>query len=122
MTLLTCPRCSTVLDRVAVQATEVDRCGGCGCVWLDRGELGALLAVEPTAVAELVNAGGHAAAPPLHGAIVLDCPACEGKLQTLDLGQVRVDRCTACQGLLFDNKGLEPGLALLRAEAKKRGA
>src|SRR3954452_5916281 len=36
---ITCPRCGSEMDEVAVEHAKVDRCAGCGGIFLDRGEL-----------------------------------------------------------------------------------
>ncbi len=115
-----CARCNTVLDRVTVQNTEVDRCPSCGSVWLDLGELGTLVSAPAEEVGELIREGGQSDAPPLHAAIQLDCPACKGSLQTIEFGGVRVDRCDSCRGTLFERDGLEKGIAKLRDEWQRR--
>jgi uncharacterized protein len=34
-----CPRCGSEMNEVAVEHVKVDRCSGCGGVFLDKGEL-----------------------------------------------------------------------------------
>ena len=34
-----CPRCGSEMNEVAIEHVEVDRCTGCGGVFLDKGEL-----------------------------------------------------------------------------------
>jgi len=34
-----CPRCGAVMEEVAVEQVKIDRCTGCGGVFLDNGEL-----------------------------------------------------------------------------------
>lgn len=47
-----CPRCEGQLVARLSHGVEVDVCGGCGGVWLDRGELENLMASsEPTVLA-----------------------------------------------------------------------
>jgi Zn-finger nucleic acid-binding protein len=36
---MTCPRCASAMNEVAVEEVKVDRCTGCGGVFLDKGEL-----------------------------------------------------------------------------------
>lgn len=36
---LKCPRCASMMTQVAVEQVKVDRCTGCGGVFLDKGEL-----------------------------------------------------------------------------------
>ena len=33
---------------------------------------------------------------------MLDCPKCAGKMETVTLGAVEVDRCNMCRGIWFD--------------------
>jgi Zn-finger nucleic acid-binding protein len=117
-----CARCNNVMDRATVSAVEVDRCPSCGAIWLDKGELGALVKADPEAVSAMVAEGGGGDAPPLHAAIRLDCPACKGKLMTLEWDGQRLDRCEGCGGILFERDGLEKGIASLRAEWQRRQA
>lgn len=41
-----CPKCGATLSEVAFRDQRVDRCGTCGGVWLDAGELEALARKE----------------------------------------------------------------------------
>jgi hypothetical protein len=36
---INCPRCESVMNEVSVEHVKVDRCTGCGGVFLDKGEL-----------------------------------------------------------------------------------
>lgn len=97
----TCPSCSLPLKPARYDKVEVDLCGACGGVWLDRGE-GA-------------DAIGPAADPDLwqsHGAVTSrtpterPCPADGAPLESLVLrhgkDEVSVELCTTCQGLWLD--------------------
>lgn len=37
--MINCPRCGSEMNEVAVEHVKVDRCTGCGGVFLDKGEL-----------------------------------------------------------------------------------
>lgn len=43
---IVCPRCADVMHRVERSGVTIDRCSRCGGVFLDRGELQALLRAE----------------------------------------------------------------------------
>jgi Zn-finger nucleic acid-binding protein len=43
---LKCPRCGSEMNEVAVEHVELDRCSGCGGVFLDKGELEILTHVK----------------------------------------------------------------------------
>jgi Zn-finger nucleic acid-binding protein len=36
---MTCPRCASAMNEVAIEQVKIDRCTGCGGVFLDKGEL-----------------------------------------------------------------------------------
>ena len=36
---MTCPRCGSSMNEVALEHVKIDRCTGCGGVFLDKGEL-----------------------------------------------------------------------------------
>jgi hypothetical protein len=43
-----CPKCGRKLEEIVYQKVRIDRCTGCGGVWLDPGELEALAPEEHT--------------------------------------------------------------------------
>lgn len=120
MELRACPRCNTVMDQAKLKDIEIDRCPTCGSVWLDKGELGKLVHVDGSELSDFVAAGGDQDAPPLSAAVVLNCPACNGRLQTLDFAGHRVDRCDKCKGLLFEREHLESGVEAIRHAWQKK--
>jgi uncharacterized protein len=42
-----CPRCGSEMNEVAVEHVKLDRCTGCGGVFLDKGELEILTHAQP---------------------------------------------------------------------------
>lgn len=115
-----CSRCNTVMELVNIQQTDVDRCGSCGSIWLDMGELGKLVKAPLAEISNMVAQGGTTQAPPLHAEVRLDCPACPGALVTMEFAGHRIDRCDQCRGILFEKDHLETGLLYLREEWQKR--
>lgn len=41
-----CPKCDGMLEEIAFEAVQIDRCTKCGGVWLDHGELESLIVKE----------------------------------------------------------------------------
>ena len=41
-----CPKCGMELIEIDYKGMKVDKCSGCGGIWLDAGELGAISKVE----------------------------------------------------------------------------
>ncbi|MFP4058799.1 MAG: zf-TFIIB domain-containing protein [Candidatus Brocadiia bacterium] len=104
MRTLECPRCGEPLVVAEYELIEVDSCAACGGLWLDGGELEALL-------------GSHV--PPLEGPDPelgppqLDCPICVDKLakDRHSPSGVVVDRCPHGDGIWLDRGELESILA-----------
>jgi len=45
---LRCPKCAALLEATLMGPVEIDRCVGCGGIFLDRGELDAITWAERT--------------------------------------------------------------------------
>jgi hypothetical protein len=103
-----CPRCREALIVAEYRHVEIDCCPSCGGVWLDRGELEALVGTAVPAKGQPDGALG----PP-----ELDCPVCVAKLVKDHYGRtdVVVDRCPHGDGTWLDGGELEQILAAYRA-------
>jgi hypothetical protein len=119
--LITCPKCSTVLDRKVVVQVEVDLCPSCGGIWLDPGELERLKQSAHLRDVDLLRqfAGEGRRVPPTSRAVKLPCPVCEGRLTALELGEVAIDVCESCRGIWLDRGELQATLAILAVLAPK---
>ncbi len=94
---MTCPRCEKALARETVVGTEVDRCPGCGGVWLDPGEGEAVTRPDeagavPTEVLAAAIEDHHRSVPvdpPV------DCPRCGEAMarEVFERSGVEIDRC-----------------------------
>jgi len=102
-----CPKCSAPMYRRRVAEVEIDGCPECGGVWLDRGELEALMSHGREVLLEVekqVVAAGQVTEndTPL-------CPLCTnpmGPARGADLERAAALECPACNGLWFDDKAL----------------
>jgi len=112
---IACVKCNSILDRATFEGLEVDLCPRCGGLWLDRGEItraARLPEQELTRLrALLTDVGGP---PPLPTDNTVPCPACEGQLAEVLLGNVHVDYCDSCQGIFLDRGELEEALGAVR--------
>lgn len=104
MRILDCPACQKTLIAVEYGDVEVDCCPACEGVWLDGGELEALVG-QPTAPAATPDAG---LGPPDRG-----CPICVDNLVKERYGRtdVVVDKCPNGHGVWLDKGELESILA-----------
>ena len=109
MRTLECPKCHEAMIVAEHGSVEIDCCSVCGGVWLDGGELEALVgkAVPPKARPD-ADLG-----PP-----ELDCPICVGKLVRDRYGrtQVVVDKCPHGDGIWLDEGELEQILGAYAGE------
>lgn len=110
-----CPGCKRNLRKEKYESTIVDRCTGCGGVWLDEGEIVSILkdvskefSEELKIKAFQTNASGLSSASNVPAN--LPCPKCNVSLDTyqyaLNSG-VYIDRCQNKHGLWLDAGELE---------------
>src|SRR3954451_22692423 len=116
---LTCVKCSSILDRTSFEGLEVDLCPSCRGLWLDRGEItraARLPEAELSRLRALLTADGDP--PPTPTENTLACPACEGSLSEVVLGNVHVEYCDLCHGIFLDRGELEEALRVVRVRDK----
>lgn len=102
---LPCPRHGGSMRRFDVHRVVVDRCVVCGGIWLDLGEIRALLELPADARHDLhlLDRGGSTADPPTGIAPV--CPRDRTPLLPVrDARQphIEYDLCVKCGGVFFD--------------------
>ena len=106
-----CPKCDVKLLLLHFQGLEVDFCERCRGIWLDDGELEALLdphwnkAGNP--LLEALRQSGAGAAGPKHL-----CPRCDRRLHEITLRRdgptaLTLDRCPRGHGIWFDADELQ---------------
>lgn len=115
-----CPRCGGAYDTArdpALRGLDIDRCQGCGSMFLDAGEseaagidTAALFGVRQDATRD----GGQSS---------LSCPACAVPMRVVLVtwigGDIEIDRALCCGGLYLDGGELDP---LMRAGRRARAA
>ena len=99
-----CARHDRAMRRFLIAGIEVDRCGICGGIWLDRGELEALVASDKSgrAAARLLDRSDDAEEVSDHAPV---CPR-DGTplspMRTAAKPHVECDACTQCGGVYLD--------------------
>jgi len=97
-----CPVCREPLLGFEFEGVEIDRCPGCGGIWLDAGELEMITERAGVPPGEL----GEALARSAGGTRTRRrCPRCPRRLREIRIGKngsVAIDRCPWGQGLWFD--------------------
>jgi Zn-finger nucleic acid-binding protein len=111
--LLTCVKCTSVLDKSTIDGIEVDLCPACGGLWLDQGEIEKLGQTARPDIDDLRRAltGGDQAG--LSDATSA-CPRCSGNLSEVKLGRVLIDYCKKCKGVFLDKGELDAALAAVK--------
>ena len=108
MSLLTCPRCESEMDRVKEPDLVVDRCPECRGTFFDKGELDVL-------VAGLSGMHLHFFPEPerqdAHSATACPKPSCGGatmlKKTISDFSEIVFDYCPKCEGIFLDKGELQ---------------
>ncbi len=96
-----CPRCSSAMETVQVEAVEIDRCTKCGGLWFDEFELDELKAKKGS---EEVDTG-HPRNLNQSSQRQLKCPKCETlMLRMVDVQQPHIwyETCEVCGGSFLD--------------------
>ena len=108
---------------IVVAGVEIDRCEGCGGLWLDGGEIKELAQKPADALSEVQAIDNESASVnPTNPGLspeVLDkpCPACGGKLTHAVFASTGVEHCNGCQGLFLDRGELQKAMALVDTTA-----
>ncbi|MFW6161515.1 MAG: zf-TFIIB domain-containing protein [Planctomycetota bacterium] len=111
---LECPTCKEPLIVAEHGGVEIDTCAVCGGVWLDGGELEALIGAT---VPELIEPDAGLGEP------TRDCPVCVDKLVKDRYGHtdIVVDKCPHGDGIWLDPGELEAILAAFRDQPPAGG-
>jgi len=91
------------MERERVAGVTIDRCAGCGSVWLDAGEVERLLMSTEAVLAADSGPSGPAARGQSLGEVL--CPRDLTALEVVrhpEQSHIEVDRCPRCRGMLLD--------------------
>jgi len=78
---------------------EIDRCGHCQGIYLDDGELQALLTRH---LGQEVDTLRYSPLSDMMDDLPATCPRCDVGMEPASLHGVQVDRCPDCSGAFFD--------------------
>ena len=111
-----CPRCEQSLQEKKYERVTIDKCGKCQGVWLDDGEIAAIIEIEeekfsPETVREVI-AHAFAGVPPAVAAEAPQarCPKCAKVMRLLNYAYnsgVVIDRCIDSHGIWLDSGEVE---------------
>jgi len=126
---LSCPRCAGTMATVAAaHCVEIDQCLECAAIWLDAGELEALVADHDPGTAKRPTMGelraGMREVRPSEGAVKYrDCPRCRQVMRRTNFGTISgvvVDECVQ-HGVLLDPGELQAIEAFIRMGGRPLG-
>ena len=121
-----CPVCRVSMSKVRPSGDVdlmLDYCGRCGGMWFDQGEAAALRKCSPKALNTTIVLSDKAymtdcrscgvpmkrnddSCPTCGWQNVIHCPVSETPLDPTERGSVKVDVCSQCHGVWFDNTEL----------------
>lgn len=88
VTTARCPQCLQPMQSLRMREVELDRCGRCGGLWFDAGELEQVTA-RPVQLAPSPELTNHL------------CARCDIALSVVQLGPLEVESCGGCRGLFL---------------------
>jgi len=95
-----CPKCGAEMELLTYSGVEIDRCTGCGGIWLDAVEPERLRAI---AGSERIDTGSAQRGAQMNEIDEVDCPRCHvAMLRRAGPGGLELDSCPRCQGTYFD--------------------
>jgi len=110
--LLTCLKCTSVLDKARIEDIEVDVCPACGGLWLDHGEVERISRKMQSELDRLRRLLSVKVRPPaVPSEVQKSCPACTGAVNEVVMGTIHIDYCSRCKGLFLDRGELDGAIA-----------
>lgn len=102
---VSCPKDQTPMERLHLAGVAVDRCPSCGGIWLDAGELRAILDSGGAGRAQIEQLEGRPHVEPQERPQPLLCPRDHARMSVHhDPRQkhIEYDLCSKCGGVFFD--------------------
>ena len=110
--LLTCLKCTSVLDKARIEDIEVDVCPACGGLWLDHGEVERISRKMHSEVDRLRRLLSVKVRPPaVPSEVQKACPACTSAVNEVMMGEIHIDYCSRCKGVFLDRGELDAAIA-----------
>lgn len=101
--IIACPKCAAAMEQVTVGEVEIDRCRGCGGLWLDAMEKERLLASKESV--DAADTGEQKVGKELDDQTNIHCPRDRSRMfHMVDLRQRHVgyESCQICGGVFLD--------------------
>jgi len=97
-----CPVCDLALEEITLHEQQVDRCNHCAGIFLDKGELGAI--VEMAEIFEEVKLDEREIETVPEGEVKREmvCPLDGQPMEPRDMSGIVIDVCPTCSGTWLD--------------------
>lgn len=115
-----CPKCGSGFESFRFETVDVDRCTGCGGIWLDATEKERLERIEG---AGSIDAGSRRVGKTYNAMQEVRCPRCDREmLRMADDAQFHIEfeSCPDCGGTFFDAGELRDLTELSNVERLRR--
>lgn len=99
----TCPVCQAPLAPVTLHRQDLDRCPSCRGLFLDRGELGAIITMVAIAREVVLEEPDIDTVPDLERQREIRCPADGTRMHPVDAAGIILDACPDCGGIWLDS-------------------
>lgn len=97
-----CPKCGSEFAHFTHEAVSVDRCGGCGGLWIDALEL---IDRERIKAYARIDTGSKRVGKSYNAVRNIECPKCAVKMLTMadrTQSHIEFESCPSCSGSFFD--------------------
>jgi len=95
-----CPKCDVEMSPKTFDNVEVDRCFGCGGIYVDKGEMEQLENKKLSALVDIAGKGEKAA---IMDDVEAICRRCDNPMFSLrGANDVKFDWCDKCESMFFD--------------------
>lgn len=99
--IVNCAKCGSMMEKVAVDGHEIDRCINCRGIWLDCAEH-----VELKSHAQEIDTGAAATGAKFNAVDRINCPVCPNtpltRMVDIDQPHIWFENCSSCGGRFFD--------------------
>jgi Zn-finger nucleic acid-binding protein len=95
-----CPKCNLVMKPYVFENIEVDRCDLCNGVWLDKGEMEAILEKK---LGTQVDISEFNRDSEIYNEIPAHCTKCDKEMEEKKAtGDIVINWCSGCESVFFD--------------------
>lgn len=99
---MTCPKCSSSMEKINYESIVIDRCTHCQGIWFDMLEHEDLKKIKGS---EVIDIGDHELGEKYNHLDKINCPLCSipmASMVNIFQPNIKYESCTKCFGIFFD--------------------